>query len=99
MSGGGAAHIYLIHLAPGGVIGAHEAGFDQLFVPLQGSGWAAGTDAVRHQIVVGQAAVFRRGEVHAKGSEIGLVALMVQVEQATDACAAGQRDAAGDKRE
>jgi hypothetical protein len=80
-SGGGAAHIYVVQLAPGGVIGVHEAGFDQLFVPVQGSGWAAGADAVRHPIHLGQAAVFQRGETHAKGSASGLVALMVQVEQ------------------
>lgn len=80
-SGAGAVHVYAVHLEPGGVIGAHEAGFDQLFVPVHGGGWAAGADGVRRWIGVGEAAVIRRGEVHAKGSETGLVALMVQVER------------------
>ncbi len=87
-SGGGAAHAYAVHLAPGGSIGAHEAGFDQLFVPVHGSGWAAGADGVRRPVAVGEAAIIRRGEVHAKGSETGLVALMVQVERLAEPRAA-----------
>ncbi len=77
----GTTHAWVVHLEPGGVIGGHEAGFDQLFVPLQGDGWAAGADGVRHPVGAGEAALIRRGEVHAKGSERGMVALMVQVER------------------
>ena len=80
-SGGGATHVYVVHFAPGGVIGAHEAGFDQIFAPVQGSGWAAGADGMRHPVVVGEAALIQRGELHAKGSDSGLVALMLQVQQ------------------
>ena len=88
-SGGGAAHVYVVQIAPGGEIGLHEAGFDQLFVPVQGTGWVADAAGVRHRIEVGQAAVFRRGEHHAKGSETGLVALVVQVAQLAGQGAAG----------
>ena len=31
-----------MHFLPGGLIGPHEAGFGQLFVALDGSGWVAG---------------------------------------------------------
>ena len=79
-SGGGAAHVYVLHFAPGGAIGEHEAGFDQLLVPVQGSGWAAGGDGVRRALAVGEAALIGRGEMHAKGSDTGLIALMVQIE-------------------
>jgi quercetin dioxygenase-like cupin family protein len=79
-SGGGDAHVYVVEIGAGGVIGPHEAGFDQLFVPVSGGGWAAGADGVRHSISVGQAALITRGERHEKGSDTGLTALMVQVE-------------------
>jgi hypothetical protein len=79
-SGGGDAHVYVVRIDAGGFIGPHEAGFDQLFVPVSGEGWAAGADGVRHSIGVGQAALITRGECHDKGSDTGLTALMMQVE-------------------
>ena len=78
-SGAGDAHVYSLHFDAGGEIGPHEAGFDQLFVVVDGSGWAAGPDGVRTPLARGQAAVFRRGEVHGKGSETGMSALMIQI--------------------
>ncbi len=79
-SGHGEAHVYAVYIEPGGEIGPHEAGFDQLFVATEGAGWAAGADGRRLPIEPGQAALFRRGEIHSKGSEIGMTALMVQIE-------------------
>lgn len=40
--GTGESHAYAIHFVPGGAIGPHPAGFDQLFLVVQGSGWHAG---------------------------------------------------------
>jgi quercetin dioxygenase-like cupin family protein len=77
--GGGDAHAYVMHFRPGGLIGPHEAGFGQLFVALDGSGWVAGGDGERRAIIRGEAAFIARGETHSKGSESGLTALMVQV--------------------
>jgi quercetin dioxygenase-like cupin family protein len=77
--GEGEAHIYLIAFEPGGLIGPHEAGFGQLFVPAQGIGWVAGEDGRRIALGPGDAAFIRRGEIHSKGSEQGMTALMVQV--------------------
>jgi quercetin dioxygenase-like cupin family protein len=77
--GGGEAHAYVMHFGPGGLIGPHEARFGQLFVALDGSGWVAGADGERRALVRGEAAFIARGEVHSKGSDSGLTALMVQV--------------------
>ncbi len=77
--GTGEAHCYCVHFEPGGSIGRHVAGFAQLFVPVMGEGWAAGADGVRARLRVGQAAFFERGEMHSKGSDNGMTALMVQV--------------------
>lgn len=77
--GGGEAHAYVLYFDPGGEIGPHEAGFGQLFLALSGAGWVAGSDGARISLVEGQAAFIDRGEVHSKGSETGLTALMVQV--------------------
>ena len=53
--------------------------------PMPGSGWVSGSDGVRRPLGVGRGAFIGRGEVHAKGSESGLTAIMVQL---TDLAAA-----------
>jgi len=55
----------------GGEIGAHRAGFAQLFLVVDGLGWVADVDGVRCPLQTGQGAVIARGEVHGKGSEAG----------------------------
>lgn len=76
--GSGESHAYAIHMAPGGHIGPHPAGFDQLFLVVEGSGWASGADGIRHSLTAGCGAFIRKGEFHSKGSELGLVAIMIQ---------------------
>jgi quercetin dioxygenase-like cupin family protein len=79
--GQGEAHAYVLYFEPGGEIGPHEAGFGQLFLAVSGSGWVAGADGVHLPLAEGEAAFIRRGEVHSKGSEAGLTALMLQVRE------------------
>lgn len=83
--GRGEGHVYCIRFEPGGVIGPHEAGFGQLFLVVAGSGWVSADDGVRRPLSVGKGAFIARGEVHAKGSDTGLTAIMVQL---TDLAAA-----------
>jgi quercetin dioxygenase-like cupin family protein len=82
--GHGECHVYAIHFDGPGEIGPHEAGFDQLFVVVEGTGWAAGADGNRVALQQGQAALFRRGEVHSKGSEERMSAIMIQVQTLSD---------------
>jgi quercetin dioxygenase-like cupin family protein len=77
--GSGEAHAYVLYFEPGGEIGAHEAGYGQLFFALSGDGWVAAGDGIRQPLAAGEAAFITRGEIHSKGSETGLAALMVQV--------------------
>jgi quercetin dioxygenase-like cupin family protein len=81
--GKGEAHAYVLYFEPGGEIGPHEAGYGQLFLALSGEGWVAGADDNRQTLATGDAAFISRGEIHSKGSEIGLTALMVQVRDFT----------------
>jgi quercetin dioxygenase-like cupin family protein len=81
--GEGEAHAYVLYFEPGGEIGPHEAGYGQLFLALLGEGWVAGGDGVRQTLATGEAAFISRGEIHSKGSETGLTALMVQVRDLT----------------
>jgi quercetin dioxygenase-like cupin family protein len=81
--GTGDAHAYVLYFEPGGEIGRHEAGFGQLLFALSGNGWVAGGDGERLPLAEGHAAFIRRGEMHSKGSETGLTALMVQVRDLT----------------
>ena len=83
-AGSGESHVYAIHFDAAGEIGPHEAGFDQLLVVMEGSGWGAGPDGKRLPIRPGQAALFRRGELHSKGSEAGMTAIMVQIHSLSD---------------
>ncbi len=76
--GAGDSHAYAVHIARGGVIGPHPAGYDQLFLVVQGSGWISGADGVRHDVGSLRGAFVPKGEVHAKGSDAGMVAVMVQ---------------------
>jgi quercetin dioxygenase-like cupin family protein len=80
-AGHGDAHVYCVYVDPGGRIGEHAAGLDQLFLVVEGSGWASGADGVRVDLSLGEGACFERGEMHAKGSESGMTALMIQVDE------------------
>jgi hypothetical protein len=75
-----AARTVLLHLSVGDEIGAHEAGQRQLLVVLRGSGWVSGGDGARVAIVEDQAAVFEPGELHAAGTEVGMVAVSIEGE-------------------
>jgi quercetin dioxygenase-like cupin family protein len=81
--GEGEVHAYVLYFEAGGEIGPHKAGHGQLFLALSGEGWVSGGDGVRQKLANGEAAFIRRGEIHAKGSETGLTALMVQVHDLT----------------
>ncbi len=82
-AGSGEAHAYAVYIEAGGLIGPHPAGFGQLFLVVQGSGWAAGADGRRSALTSGQGAYFDRGEVHSKGSDSGMTAIMLQVRELT----------------
>ena len=76
----GDTNVRLVRFTPGGSIGMHETGSGQLFLPLEGTGWVQEGDGPRVAISVGFAAFFPRGVLHAKGSDAGMVALMVQTD-------------------
>lgn len=92
--GSGESHAYALHIEPGGLIGPHPAGFDQLFLVVRGSGWVAGADGVRHAVSAERGAFIPTGEVHSKGSEGGMLAIMVQAGRFELAAGASGRDAA-----
>ena len=82
--GEGECHVYTLHFDSPGEIGPHEAGFDQLFIIIDGSGWGAGADGIRVALNRGQVVLFRRGEVHSKGSDSGMTAIMIQTSHLLD---------------
>jgi len=79
--GRGEVHVYAVHFGAHASIGPHPTGFCQLFLVMQGSGWAAGGDGRRVTLREGQGVFFERGEMHSKGSDAGMIALMVQGSQ------------------
>ncbi len=89
--GNGEAHVYCIYLEPGGKIGDHRAGFDQLFLVVEGAAWAAGEDRKRVALSAGQGAYFATGEVHSKGSDQGATVIMIQGSRLLPAAQATKR--------
>jgi len=77
--GSGESHVYMLQFEAGGVIGQHQAGFGQVLIVLAGSGWVSGDDGSRVEVGAGGVVYIERGEQHAKGSDTGMTALMVQV--------------------
>jgi len=81
--GTGEAHAFVMRFERGGLIGPHPAGFGQLLLPVQGAGWIAGADGARHALRPGEAAFISKGEIHSKGSDQGMTAVMVQIREFT----------------
>ena len=79
--GSGEVRVSALHFEAGGCIGPHPTGFAQLFLVVQGSGWAAGADGQRVPLRSGEGAWFPRGELHSKGSDEGMLAIMVQASE------------------
>ncbi len=77
--GDGESYVYCLRFEPGGAIGPHPTGFEQLFLVVDGAGWIAGADGRRQRLSVGHGAYLERGELHSKGSDEGMTAIMVQL--------------------
>ena len=74
------AHVVVIEVEPGGLVGRHPAAAFQLFTVVSGSGWVSGGDGEREPIAAGQAVVWEPGEEHESGSDAGMTVLVVEAE-------------------
>ncbi|WP_067429923.1 cupin domain-containing protein [Nocardioides jensenii] len=72
------AHLVVVRLAAGGVIGRHPAGGRQILVVIEGDATVSGSDQVEQEIGPGQAAVWEAGELHGTRSRAGLVGFIVE---------------------
>jgi quercetin dioxygenase-like cupin family protein len=59
----------------------HPAASDQLFVVVQGEGWASGDDGAEQAIAAGTAVFWPAGEEHETRSQAGLTAIIVEARQ------------------
>jgi mannose-6-phosphate isomerase-like protein (cupin superfamily) len=74
------AHVVVIEIGAGGTVGRHPTVSQQLFAVIKGSGWVAGGDGRRVDVVAGEAVLWDLGEEHESGSEDGMTALVVEAE-------------------
>ncbi|HET7856421.1 MAG TPA: hypothetical protein VFL41_08195 [Gaiellaceae bacterium] len=74
------AHVVVIEVEAGGLVGRHPAVSVQLFVVVRGSGWVSGADGMRSQISAGEAVLWEAGEEHESGSDDGMTVLVVEAE-------------------
>jgi quercetin dioxygenase-like cupin family protein len=74
------AHLVVVHLAPGGVVGRHPAMGRQLLAVLTGDATVSGDDGESVPIGPGQAAVWEAYERHETRSDGGLTALVLEGE-------------------
>jgi quercetin dioxygenase-like cupin family protein len=81
LAAGESAHVVCIRLGPGGVLPRHPAASDQLFVVVQGEGWASGGDGAEQPISAGAAVFWPAGEEHETRTDIGLTAIVVEAGQ------------------
>ena len=72
------AHLTMVTLRRGGVIGRHAAPATQLLVVVSGEAMVSGEDGAESTIGPGQAAVWDAGEPHETRSTDGLVAMVVE---------------------
>jgi len=72
------ARTVFMHLQPGGVVGEHETTVRQVFCVVAGEGWVSGADRRRLPIRTLEAAHWDPGELHAAGTESGLVAAVIE---------------------
>jgi quercetin dioxygenase-like cupin family protein len=76
---GTACSAVAIHLEPGGVLGAHPAAQEQLFLVVAGRGRFRGEEGIRHDAIPGRAAFWRQGEVHeTRAGHDGLTAVVLE---------------------
>ena len=72
------AHLVVVRLRPGGVIGRHPAAGRQLLVVVSGDATVSGARRRARAARPGQAAVWEPNEPHETRSEDGLTALLVE---------------------
>lgn len=66
------------YIKPQGKIGYHQAATPQLFLVVQGQGWARGESEDRIAVQEGQAIFWEQDEWHESGSEIGMIAVIIE---------------------
>ncbi|MEU3463245.1 hypothetical protein ABZ721_25290 [Streptomyces sp. NPDC006733] len=87
--------VALMHLAPGGRIGRHEATIPQALTVVAGDGWVSGADGTAVAITAGQTACWEAGENHGTWTETGLTAVVVEAAQPHPASLLGRAQGSG----
>lgn len=75
---GGSFRVTLATFGPGGRIGSHPTGVDQLFHVVSGGGWASGDGGERIDVTAGEYVLWQAGEDHESGSDDGMTVVIVQ---------------------
>jgi len=70
--------IQFAYLAPDGLVGYHQTTVPQLFLVVQGEGWARGQELERTRIQAGQGVYWEEGEWHEAGTETGMTAIIIE---------------------
>jgi quercetin dioxygenase-like cupin family protein len=68
----------VMHIAPGGVVGYHQATHNQLFLVVAGLGWVRGEAPEHTPITAGQGAFWSAGEWHESGSDTGMMVVVLE---------------------
>ncbi|MFL0569978.1 cupin domain-containing protein [Priestia megaterium] len=76
-----AAIIGFMYIDGEGTVGYHQAPISQLFIVVEGEGWVTGENQKRIPIKRGEAALWEKGEWHTWGSETGMTAIVIQLEE------------------
>lgn len=74
------AQVSCLYLGPNGNVGYHQAVTPQLFLVVQGEGWARNETSKRVPISMGHAVFWDKDEWHESGTNAGLIAIVIESE-------------------
>ncbi len=74
----GEVSVNCAYLSGKGRIGYHQATAPQLFLIVHGAGWVRGQSSEQTSIEAGQAAFWDEGEWHESGTEMGMIAIIIE---------------------
>ncbi|MEZ7171186.1 cupin [Sporosarcina sp. OR05] len=74
------AHVGMMQLDEGGIVGYHDATVPQLLIILDGEGWVRSGEDEKVKVVVGDVVLWEKGEGHETTSDQGMKAIVIESE-------------------
>ena len=74
------AHVGIMHLGQGGIVGYHVATVSQILLIIEGKGWVRAGAGDKVKVTIGDLIAWEKGEGHETSTDIGLKAIVIESE-------------------